>query len=76
MFERLGGAAAREAAVAFWTNPGPETRKAYFKHCIPQYTRRTMPPEFFSRSMRNPDLADFVFGGELKTLDLLPSCRS
>jgi pimeloyl-ACP methyl ester carboxylesterase len=72
MFERLGGAAAREAAIAFWTNPGWETRKDYFALCMPLCTRRRMPPEFFSRCVRNPDLAHFFFGGELKTLDLLP----
>ncbi len=71
-FERLGGAVAREAAMAFWKNPGPDTRKDYFTHCMPLYTRRAMPPEFFSRSVRNPDVADSFFGGELKTLDLLP----
>jgi pimeloyl-ACP methyl ester carboxylesterase len=31
-----------------------------------------MPREFFYRSVRNADVADFFFGGELKTLDLLP----
>jgi pimeloyl-ACP methyl ester carboxylesterase len=72
IFERLGGAVARDAAIAFWTNPSPATRKDYFAHCVPLMTRWTMPPEFFSRSMRNPDLADYFFGGELKTLNLLP----
>jgi pimeloyl-ACP methyl ester carboxylesterase len=72
VFERLGGAAAREAAIAFWTNPGPDTRKDYFAQCVPLMTRGAMPPEFFSRSLRNPDLGDFFFAGELKTLNLLP----
>jgi pimeloyl-ACP methyl ester carboxylesterase len=72
VFERLGGAVARDAAIAFWTNPSPATRKDYFAHCAPLMTRRPMPPEFFSRSVRNPDLADRFFSGELKTLDLLP----
>jgi pimeloyl-ACP methyl ester carboxylesterase len=40
MFERLGGAVAREAAVAFWTNPGPDTRNDYFQHCMPLCTRK------------------------------------
>jgi pimeloyl-ACP methyl ester carboxylesterase len=70
-FERLGGAVARQAAIAFWTNPGPETRKDYFTHCMPLYTRRRMSSDFFSRTVRNPAVADFFFGGELKTLDLL-----
>jgi pimeloyl-ACP methyl ester carboxylesterase len=35
VFERFGGTAAREAAIAFWTNPGPETRKDYLAHCMP-----------------------------------------
>ncbi|HJU10716.1 MAG TPA: alpha/beta hydrolase [Candidatus Binataceae bacterium] len=76
MFERLGGAAARESAIAFWTNPGPSTRGDYFAHCMPLYTRRKMPEEFFARSVRNPDVADYFFGGELKTLDLLPHLSS
>jgi pimeloyl-ACP methyl ester carboxylesterase len=69
-FERLGGPAARQAAIGFWTNPGPETRKDYFTHCMPLYTRRRLSPEFFSRTVRNPEVADFFFGRELKTLDL------
>jgi pimeloyl-ACP methyl ester carboxylesterase len=44
------------------------TRKDYFALCM----RRRMPPESFSRCVRNPDLAHFFFGGELKTLNLLP----
>lgn len=76
MNERLGGAAARDAAIAFWSNPRPDTRKAYFEHCIPLYTRRRMAQEFFSRSVRNPDVANFFFGAEFETLDLLPHCRS
>jgi proline iminopeptidase len=71
-FERLGGQPARAAAVAFWTNPGPDTRKDYFAQCMPLYTRRPMPPEFMARSVRNPEVADFFFSGELKTLNLLP----
>ena len=76
IFERLGGRAARDAAVAFWTNPGPNTRKDYFAHCMPLYTRRPMPPEFVARSVRNPEVADFFFSGELKTLNLLPQLSS
>jgi pimeloyl-ACP methyl ester carboxylesterase len=76
MFERLGGRAARDAAVAFWTNPGPDTRKDYFAQCMPLYTRRPMPPDFLARSVRNPKVADFFFGGELKTLNLLPHLSS
>jgi pimeloyl-ACP methyl ester carboxylesterase len=75
-FERLGGIVARQAAIAFWTNPGSETRKNYFTYCMPLYTRKRMSSDFFSRTVPNPAVADFFFGGELKTLDLLPHLKT
>jgi pimeloyl-ACP methyl ester carboxylesterase len=72
MFERLGGATARQAAIGFWSNPNTDTRKDYFTYCMPLLTRKQMSPEFYSRTVRNPEVADFFFREELKTLDLRP----
>jgi proline iminopeptidase len=35
-------------------------------------TRHALPPEFLSRTVRNPEVADHFFSGELKALDLIP----
>ena len=42
MFNRLGGAAARDAARAFWTDPQPSTWAEYERVCRPLYN--TTPP--------------------------------
>lgn len=37
MMERLGGAAARDAAEVFWTRPDPAAGEAYMSRCLPLY---------------------------------------
>jgi proline iminopeptidase len=71
-FERLGGSAARRAAIDFWMNPCPSTRGDYFAHCMPLMTRGAPSPDFLSRTVRHPEVADHFFGRELKSLDLVP----
>jgi proline iminopeptidase len=56
MFERLGGRAARAAAVDFWTNPGKDTAKKYNELCLPLYSQRRLPDGFYSRAIRNPEM--------------------
>jgi pimeloyl-ACP methyl ester carboxylesterase len=55
-YERLGGAAARDAAQALWSNPGPQTQVEYFRLCIPLFSRRPLGTEFASRMILNPEL--------------------
>jgi pimeloyl-ACP methyl ester carboxylesterase len=43
MFERLGGAAARELARAFWTDPNDANWGAYDRVCKPLYNRTPQP---------------------------------
>jgi pimeloyl-ACP methyl ester carboxylesterase len=54
MFERLGGPAARGAAVDFWTNPGKDAAKKYHELCLPLYSQRRLPDGFYSHAIRNP----------------------
>jgi len=39
-FERIGGAAARQVAEAYWQDPSDETRARYFTACLPLYRAR------------------------------------
>lgn len=72
VFERLGGAEARAAAEAYWTQPGPETLPDYGRVCFPLYSRTPQDPDANQRTQWNFDVM-FAFGGDedLK-MDLLP----
>jgi proline iminopeptidase len=72
MFEKLGGADARETARRFFENPGPETIPEYTKKCLPLYNRNPMGPEFMQRSVMNTDLVADFFKNESQTFNLLP----
>lgn len=71
VFERLGGARARAAAIAFWQHPDAESAAAYDELCIPSYTRTPPPPGYFERAIRNPAMRLFFIERELQELDLL-----
>jgi pimeloyl-ACP methyl ester carboxylesterase len=71
MFEKLGGAAARAAAVSFWTNPGSETARRYREVCQPLYSQRPLPPGFYSRAIRNPEMRLVFVEEELKSTAIL-----
>jgi pimeloyl-ACP methyl ester carboxylesterase len=71
IFERLGGPGARDAAIAFWTNPNEEALAAYQKLCVPLYTRTAGLSESFRRVMRNPAMRLFFIEDQLQRLDLL-----
>ncbi|MEP6624487.1 MAG: alpha/beta fold hydrolase, partial [Acidimicrobiia bacterium] len=45
VFERLGGAEARDAAAEFWALPTPDSMRRYFEVCMPLYSRTTPPDE-------------------------------
>ncbi len=73
VFERLGGAVARQAAEAYWTNPGSETLPDYAKHCMPLYNTTAADPDANRRVAWNLDVMFHFCGGEDHTMDLLPS---
>jgi pimeloyl-ACP methyl ester carboxylesterase len=75
MFEKLGGRAARVAAVEFWTDPNPINAKRYIEVCLPLYTRRRLPRGFLSRAVRNPEMLLVFIEDELQTLDLTRQLR-
>ncbi|MBZ8138516.1 prolyl aminopeptidase [Rubrivivax gelatinosus] len=57
MFERLGGAAARDAAEAFWTRPDAASWAAYEQHCRHLYnTTPPADPEAGSRGIFRPEI--------------------
>jgi pimeloyl-ACP methyl ester carboxylesterase len=71
VFERLGGPAARAAAIAFWTDPNEAALARYEELCIPLYTRRAPMAGYLERAVRNPDMRLVFFEAELQRLDLL-----
>ena len=73
MFERLGGAPAREIAKNFWTAPSAQTWAPYNVVCKPHYN--TVQPANDDASRRivfNEDILFASAGGEQQTMDLLP----
>jgi pimeloyl-ACP methyl ester carboxylesterase len=78
VFEKLGGAPARAAAIDFWTNPGKETARRYSQICLPLYTQRGLPKGFHSRALRNPEMQLVFIEHELETarlMERLPGVR-
>jgi proline iminopeptidase len=72
MFERLGGAEAREAARRFFENPVAETMADYQKKCMPLYNRTRSGPESVLRSVMNLELMADFFKRESHTFNFLP----
>jgi pimeloyl-ACP methyl ester carboxylesterase len=73
MFERLGGAAARDAAQAFWTAPGEATWARYNQACMHLYN--PTPPadaQARGRTVFNTEILFASAGGEQQTMQLLP----
>jgi len=73
VFERLGGAEAREVAERFWTAPSAATWAPYNRVCKPHYN--TVPPVNGDASRRivfNEDILFASAGGEQQTMNLLP----
>ena len=73
MFERLGGAAARQAAEAFWTDPGPATWADYERLCRPHYN--TTPPADPEAKARTISVDEILFHSarhEMPGMDLRP----
>ena len=74
MFERLGGAAARDAAQAFWTRPDAATWASYDALCMPLYNtrRRADAGDAKQRQRRHLDILFAFVAGEKQALDLRP----
>jgi len=70
MFDKLGGPAARAAAVDFWTSPRAESAKRYIDVCLPLYSRKKLPRGFYSRAVRNPEMLLVFVENELRTIAL------
>ncbi|HRD97383.1 MAG TPA: alpha/beta hydrolase [Rubrivivax sp.] len=73
MFEKLGGPAARAAADAFWTAPGPATWVTYQRLCMPLYN--VQPPADSQARQRIRFVEEILFasaGGEQQQMQLLP----
>jgi proline iminopeptidase len=72
VFERLGGAEAREAARRYWEKPGEDTLPDYTRLCFPLYSRTPRDPDANARTVWNFDVM-FHFGAdEDRRFDLLP----
>ncbi len=73
MFERLGGAAARDAAERFWTAPNDATWHVYEQVCRPLYNTTT--PADADAARRGRFMPAILYGWNLaehRTMDLLP----
>ena len=72
-FERLGGAAARDCAEAFWARPSPATWQAYWALCHGLYnTRPPADPLAGARVLANIDILLHFVAGEKQSMNLLP----
>ncbi len=75
VFERLGGAAARDAADGFFAKGDAASLERYARICLPLYTRRhPADAEAMGRCIPNPAVLEHYFGaeGEAFKVDLRP----
>jgi proline iminopeptidase len=73
MFERLGGATAREAARAFWTTPNAANWAPYNQHCKHLYNRvQPANDDGTRRTVFNEEILFASASGEQQTMELLP----
>jgi len=73
MFERMGGAPAREAAERFWRHPCAETWAPYQHLCLPHYnTTAARSPEAAQRTVYNEAILFASASGEQQSMNLLP----
>ena len=71
-FERLGGAAARAAAEAFWTRPDAATMQTYLATCMRLYNTTPQDPQVGARTLMTPEILLHWVLGEKQTMNLLP----
>ncbi len=79
-FGHLGGPEAAAAARAMYTTSAPADAPAFFRHCLPHYSRRPMtgPPPGAARSTFNFDVSQHFFreGGEAFRFDFRERLRN
>jgi len=72
VFERLGGAHAREVAEAYWSDPSAGAFDEYLRVCLPLYNPTPAPAERMERTLLDLDILNSWSGAPLRDLDLLP----
>ncbi len=72
VFERLGGAAARAAAQAFWQQPCAATWAPYNAHCRDLYNTTPADPQARLRTLMREDILFTSASGEQQTMQLRP----
>lgn len=72
MFERLGGAVARDAARGFWTAPNPATWAVYDRHCRALYNPTPGSEDARARTRYVEEILFASAGAEQQTMQLLP----
>ena len=70
MFERLGGAEAREAAARNFEHPSLETRETYQRICLPLYNPGQPDPDVLARVMQRHEVGIHFWSDELTRFDL------
>jgi pimeloyl-ACP methyl ester carboxylesterase len=70
MFERLGGAEAREAAARNFEHPDLETRTTYQRVCLPLYNPGPTDPDALARVIQRHEVGIHFWRGELTRFDL------
>ena len=72
VFERLGGAVAREVARRFFEDPSATVMGEFIEKCLPLYNQRKRSSDWMARSVQNPEITSFFFQNEIRTFNLLP----
>ncbi len=71
-FERLGGAAARDAAEAMFDEFTEESASEFFRICLPLYALAPLHPDRFARVKSPPQLFAHLVANILPDMDFLP----
>jgi len=69
-FDRLGGAAAGEAAARYFGDPNEVTFGEFLRFCVPVYTRGPLDPEVVARIEMNPEARIHWDHDEARRVDL------
>lgn len=72
VFERLGGAPAREAAERFYRDPTPQNLPPFVERAMSLYNTRFSDPDGMRRCVLRGDVLFHFFAGEYRRFDLLP----
>ena len=70
IFERLGGAEARDVAERYFAGPNHERLEEFMATCLPLYNPTPLDPEAIARVVRRPEVGFHFFRDEGRTYDL------